>query len=426
MELYFKQILDGDFSFYLNADRYQFSIEPHAQSFHHLLEEIDNNGEKSTVAIKNKTTINETVRKSKVLTNISIKNKTNRWYSCVESEFNESIKKILPRNFHPAHFDTPFEYTSDQNNKWDMLVYNQGDHFVRHTDGKTSERHFVTLILFPPKNIFPYHGGELVLYDGNTTVTIIANEKEWMLVGFPINVEHECKPITWGRRAVFKSKFEIPTKIYKFLSEAEFQFDVNKSLPMIDIDQTKAELVMVENELRQLKETKSLIKEKIFKNKSRLLELRRFTSFYQYDNIIKEVLRTDAKLIFIVLERRYDSVDPNYLIGEDRRLFLELYTKIPNKIMKLVNKSLEHNMHDEKNQEKSKMEPYSRHNFPAIWQESISSFYDDRKNFTLTLFQNDDSDDVPGELLGKSLVYNDETYDSVYQFKITAIQIIKT
>ncbi|XWV26841.1 hypothetical protein QJ857_gp0209 [Tupanvirus soda lake] len=425
MELYFKQKLSGEFSFYLNADRYQCGAEPHAQKFDQILEEFDNNGQKSTVAINNNTTIDENIRKSKVLSNISIVNKTNEWYSYSETKFNESIKKIMPRNYQAAHFDAPLEYISYKHNNWDMLVYNQGDHFSKHIDGKISERHFATLLLFPPKKIFQYHGGELVLYDGNTTVTITAHDTEWMLVGFPINVEHECKQITWGRRAVFKTKFEIPSKIYNFFSEAEYQFDTNKSLHKVDQDQTKIELTALEIQLQQLKEAKSQIKEKIFKSKTKMLELKRSIAPYQYDELVKEVLKTNAKIIFVVLERRYDSLDPNYLIGEDYRLFVELYTKIPNKIIKLVNKSLEHNMHDEKHDKKSKVEPYSRHNFPAIWNESISSFYDDRNNFTLTLFQNNNSDDVPGEFISKSLSYNDETYDSVYQFKITAIQIIK-
>ena len=133
-------------------------------------------------------------------------------------------------------------------------------------------------------------------------------------------------------------------------------------------------------------------------------------------------------MLFIILERRYETTDPNYLIGADRKLFVALDKKIPNKIIKLINQSYKQCMHDEKTSKYSKMEIFSRYNFPKIWTDNIEEEYGHENKYEL-IFQNEDLNNVPGELIDRSLVYNDSTYDSmydtVYRFKITAIAIFK-
>ena len=50
---------------------------------------------------------------------------------------------------------------------WDILKYDTGDYFNFHTDGKSEINHVGTILLLPPKSIFNYSGGELVLLSDN-------------------------------------------------------------------------------------------------------------------------------------------------------------------------------------------------------------------------------------------------------------------
>jgi hypothetical protein len=456
MELYFKQKLTGQkITFCLNADRYHYGAEPPKLNFVDVLNQFDELSQKSNVSVNNKNMIDENIRKSKILENINIdldSDKHNYYYFNQEEEkFNNLIKTILPKNLRLATYKLPFGH----NNKWDMLVYNEGDFFVRHTDGKANDEHFATLLLLPPKKIkfYPIKDSKiiiesfkistlspkeqvkssakmedltdqdnLVLYDGSKKIIISADDNEWSLIGFPINVEHECLQITFGRRVVFKTKFEIPKKIYEFYSNPKFTLSQNELQIEESPESPMDKLIKIGTELKNLKIAKKELKEKINMAKKNKKEIERSINTYQYDNLVKTITACHSKVIFVVLERKYNSVDPNYLIGEDRRLFMELNAQIPNKIIKLVNKSIEQNMKDDKSDENSKMEKYSRYDFPEI---HIGSIHHHGDNIFATFFQNDSSNDVPGELVNRLLVYNDQGYDTVYHFVVTAIAIIK-
>lgn len=400
-------------------------------NFDALIKYFNDHNEVSTVSINHENVVNDDVRKSKKLSNIEIIMEKNHDDA---RKFNKLIKKIIPPNFGYVDYRTPYKGHTlwdgvDIDNDWDMLVYDENDFFTRHTDGKASNEHFCTLLLIPPQ-LSSYDGGDLILYDGSNKTVIVADSTNWLLVGFLINVEHECTPITRGKRIVFKTKFVIPSRIYDTYSVSNIQFNDNSEQNTPETVDTANDLEALYKELDLIVQSKKELK-KEFKKKMNLLEGNELKMenkinvaeqnlvTYQYDNLLDAVAQSDKHLVIIVLERRYDTIDPNYLIGEDRRLFTELLKKIPIKVIKLINNSVNHDMDDEKPNKKCEIEPYSRYNFPDL----LYSYSEDRE-YQL-LFQNNESYNVPGKLISRSLEYNDSTYDSVYEFLITSILIVK-
>lgn len=443
MELFFRQQFENDnFIFKIKTDGDKDNRKQTEMDIYEILKLFDKKYKKSSVSINNKNVVDETVRKSKMMENINIIMSDHKNYTKMENikkKFNSLIKTILPPNFRIANYKLPFDLTT----KWDMLVYEPGDFFVKHTDGKAKDRHLATLILIPPKkiniNLLNKKGlkietknktdekqGNLVIYDGSIKKNILPDQNEWLLVGFPINVEHECTQVPPGiRRVVFKTKFEIPKKIYSFYSDPHYE--ITTCLEYNNNDDLINELTEIDKELRKLKITKKEFKEKIILAKKKKIDLERSIATYQYDDLVKKIENSKARVIFIVLERKYETENPNCLIGEDRRLYLELDKNIPNKIIKLVNRNIEQNMKDEKPNKKSNKEEYSRYKFPKLLDEGEIDYDYNKTNDFETYFQNDDleSKNVPGELEYCHLSYNDQTYDTIYSFHITAIVIIK-
>ena len=427
MKLCFKYPLSwNNVNFCLDIYKYDYGTALHTLDFFKLVKYFNDYNQKSTVGSKDNklvsNVINETVRKSKVLSNISIclDNDSYRYYAYSADAFNTLIKTILPPNFKYANYREPYDSVYNTENHWDMLVYDKNDFFAKHTDGRISVRHYCTLVLIPPKKLNNYTGGELVLYDGNEKEIITADQNNWLLVGFPINVEHECLKILSGSRVIFKTKFEIPEKVHKLFCDVEFNLLDDSDKMLVNTKELESNFAQVGASLEKLYVTKKEINEQIAQLEKKKLELQKSLTKYQYDELINNVIQNKHKVILIVLERRYDSIDPNCLIGEDRRLFMELNNKVPNKIIKLVNKSVSQSMNDDKNSQDSEPDNYTRYNFPGIF--NFGRPHDDAYEI---IFQNNDSDDVPGHLLDCSMRYNDSTYDTVYNFLITGILVVK-
>lgn len=152
--------------------------------------------------------------------------------------------------------------------------------------------------MLPPLRLNRYSGGSLIIYDGPEKIVIDAHPVDWTLIGLPINVQHECIPITNGKRIVFKTKFEIPQAVYDICAKIPLPTNFFESV------QDSTTISKYENDLCK------------FENKNSL------------------------EKFVIVLERRYDSTDPNNLIGEDKNLFAALSKKYPLYSIKLLNKSI--------------------------------------------------------------------------------------
>ena len=94
-------------------------------------------------------------------------------------------------------------------NEWSLLRYDEGSFFKPHADGKETDLHYGTALLFPPGMI--YNGGILTI-DGTEIVT--SELKQWRLVVLPIGVSHSVSEVTGGTRYVFKMNICVPAWVH--------------------------------------------------------------------------------------------------------------------------------------------------------------------------------------------------------------------
>ena len=136
------------------------------------------------------------------------------------SELNNIIDDIL--------MDEKFTLSNSKSNitwfdentmrEFDIIKYEQGDFFDSHIDGKSEIDHIGTILLLPPKSIFNYIGGELILIIDSNKITINSDPINWTCVVFDINVSHKVSKILGGTRIIFKSK------LYKNLNNNKFWY----------------------------------------------------------------------------------------------------------------------------------------------------------------------------------------------------------
>lgn len=239
----------------------------------------------------------------------------------IKTEFNENfgmaIKKVTPLNYHLSRFDSPIKHLNfnflnicemeeydDQcyeiiYPKWDLLIYREGDYFKKHIDNKINKRHLVTLLLFPPKCINEFTGGDLLLHSEYGTEVVSADQYCWKLVALPPNVFHECTPVTLGVRCVFKTPY--------FLQEDDYD-----------------------------KFTTDHYKNEIFTS-----TIDNIQDMGQYADFIKKIKNSEQKKIHVWLNNFYTGNNPLDLLPQDFELFARLVKYLPDASVLLVNKHKE-------------------------------------------------------------------------------------
>ena len=178
--------------------------------FTKYLEKLNNlEWEDSTVGTSEGNIINSEIRSSKKL---PFKSSITRSYHKDVFKINDIIKdKIFDKN--PSFLENTLSY----DNNFDLLKYEEGDFFAKHTDGDSELNHFGTLLILPPKAYSTYEGGELILY-GEEEIEIISDQDWWKIIGFDTEIPHELKPVTSGIRYAYKSKIIIPDDTTEIVS----------------------------------------------------------------------------------------------------------------------------------------------------------------------------------------------------------------
>lgn len=89
-----------------------------------------------------------------------------------------------------------------------VLCYEVGGHFITHLDTQINAEHRGTVLIFPPKNDWPFEGGELICGSPLDQITecVVQTHRthRWNLVYVEAGIEHSVRPVLKGRRIVFK------------------------------------------------------------------------------------------------------------------------------------------------------------------------------------------------------------------------------
>jgi hypothetical protein len=350
---------------------------------------------KSTVGTINGNIVDKKIRKSKTINDVTLSISTN---IDLDQLYNDNIKNILPTEIQ-SYANNVLKF----NTKWDLLLYSTGGKFAKHTDGSSCKDHYATLLLFPPKKYNIFTGGELIIYDTNTNhVTIGANDLhdvEWTVIGFPINVYHEVKPILSGIRYTFRSIVKIDGMI-KFL--AGLPNIQNTPLPYNNKD--------ADSDIKNINSKIVELQKKIDKYTQEINNLKMFALTDNIINITNKISSDNHEYIFILLDRNYKEPLPSLLLGEDKILYnhlITLYTKL-----KMINlKNLSHKFSD-----------YKEGGYYTI-DEDLEEIIDSY-NYTIISKKNG-TNYSPGDIIKEDNVYNDETYDNVHVINVTALIISK-
>jgi len=283
----------------------------------------------STVGTSEGNVINSEIRSSKKL---PFKTSITKSHYKDTFKINDIIKdKLFNKN--PSFLEDTLYY----DNNFDLLKYEEGDFFAKHTDGDSELNHFGTLLILPPKEYSTYEGGELILYDGEEEIKIISDQNYWIIIGFNTEIPHELKPITSGTRYAYKSKIILPSDTNKIITiynknnieytaeEIKVPNDDNYILTNINLINTNQPCInQIHNSIKRLnmKINELEKKKEDYKNKIKSFE---DPEYHQFEDEIVGYMQEKNKGKFIIIcEHYYNFPEPKKLHGNDRKIFDKL------------------------------------------------------------------------------------------------------
>jgi predicted 2-oxoglutarate/Fe(II)-dependent dioxygenase YbiX len=226
---------------------------------------------------------------------------------------NEDMNGLLDNVFNNKIFTSinyNIAFLNGNYQPWKMLRYDPEGFFQRHTDGIRNENHFATGIIIPPLSLNKYEGGELVLYDKNEELVINADENDWKIVVFSLEIEHELKPVKSGQRIAFVCSFEYDREMKYILNSSVYNKTVDLKLDNKIIDEQKESII-----------------EKIKKLENEILEYRKILELYDVkndnqnsnnyilqelvDDILKQLKRNNNNGFIVALKDYYTKPIPS-------------------------------------------------------------------------------------------------------------------
>ncbi len=364
--------------------------------------------ESSTVGSEGTNYNNEGIRKS---------NKVNLQHEIYSSDLSRMFRKLFPLSNEAPVYIKDLE----------LIKYITGDFFKKHIDGKESESHIGTLLIYPPGQIFS--GGELIIYNGDKTKTLFNSDhsQQYHIVGLPLGLYHECTPITSGTRYVFKAKIILDDEYLKLLNA--------KPLEMLSIETDDGD----EDNEEEIRDTIAAYKAKISELELKLYNIPNNEYNKSNDEIIEDLKSLNdtndyldfndetGKIRFfhekttnqyfgttcvVILKKPYyckdTIVNPQILTGNDRLLYNLILTNFPNcniQIMCTDHKSKNENVDNE-------IDQYSEYN-----------------NFNLEFYKKCaivyQGCGKHGYITDRVNIYNDYSYNTEYTLKISYIVITK-
>jgi len=417
---------DIEFVAKYNGKSYNYGWHGAEHWFTKYLEKLNNlEWENSTVGTSEGNVINTEIRSSKKLPfKISI---ASSYHKDIYNINNIIKSKLFNKN--PSFLKDILYF----DNNLDLLKYEEGDFFAKHTDGDSEFNHFGTLLILPPKAYSEYEGGELVLYDGEEEIEIISEQDHWKIIGFDTEIPHELKPITSGTRYAFKTKIIIPDdtteiSIYNKNSIEYTDDNVTKDDDYYSDDSSDDEEKKEEKKedgnyiltntnyegtnkecIRQINKSINFWEKKIEEYKERL-ELFKDNNYHQFEDKITSYMQTQNYGKFIIICEHYNSyTEPNNLYGNDRKIFDKLVQNYNTDIIILkakVDYGKSNYIRDININDK-----YNKMFGGYSWDKDIEKF-----NINYDLYK--ERYKIGGYSNGEHEEYNDENYFTVYTNKV--------
>ena len=110
----------------------------------------------------------------------------------------DKLKDISPEFMHNS-------LLFDINSYYKVLKYQEGQFFKEHIDKVNNNRHYGTLLIFPPAQDKNQHTGGKMLLEEQIEFNS-SNNLEWKVVAFTTYSKHQIEKITSGQRIVFKTE----------------------------------------------------------------------------------------------------------------------------------------------------------------------------------------------------------------------------
>ena len=263
----------------------------------------------------------------------------------IEPIIREEALKIVPTSLKPA-FIYPVNEFSWREPEYYVMVYHEGDFFVKHRDSKR-KTDLATVLMFPPAvDAFSHTGGALKIYqpDGEVfTFESSENKDKFKVIIFDQQLEHEVEKITSGNRVVIKFSLSYDEKMFDLCNIPFNLDDLDSILPVDEKTETEKKKEVLEEITKILDEYWDEGGEEIssrisFKVKQMVQEKKEINFRYVL-NHVDRLINEKKKSTMVVLTNFYQEPSPRFFYNEDLELLKKLKT-ITSKI-KIVNTDFE-------------------------------------------------------------------------------------
>jgi len=345
-----------------------------------------------------KNEVNEKIRKCKII------------YGCKVLYNKKQYQEAL------SHFLDELEIDEECEKYFDLIKYDVGDFFAPHQDGKKYNNHIGTILIYPPKNLYPYEGGELYL--PNENITLKAFEDDWTMIFLNINVLHEVKPITSGVKYIFKTKL--------FISRDTRLMIENKICDYLEVIPDKMDKEVMNKEMEEL-ETKIKYQEEILndlKKKKTGIKI-----MLEIDEKVIEIVRNikGRRQVKIICQNYYLDPKLENLRGLDKNVFGGIQRELGDKLkVRIFNMEADINIGERYEEltekdipregNKGDCEEYFNENEIYWDNQKINIGFEDWKTYRLS-YDNFGT----GKFKGINAEWNDQAYEHRLEMDVTCI-----
>ena len=125
-------------------------------------------------------------------------------YTNIVFENNEELNSLIMNKLEEFVEDYKEFLEFEINNEYQVLKYEENDFFHRHQDNIIDDKHYGTLLIFPPALGNLKHKGGKLLLDNDEFES--SSNTTWKAMFLYCNTFHEIEKVISGQRIVFKTK----------------------------------------------------------------------------------------------------------------------------------------------------------------------------------------------------------------------------